>query len=177
MEGKVNVSNTIFEVKKDELKVRMKREYDAPRELVFKAFTDSELIAEWWGPPNARTRIDDNEVRVGGAWRFVIVAPDGRVDAFYGKYLKLKSPEVITHTFNYEPIGPGHEVTETAAFERLKDGRTMLTATCEYKDLQDLEGMVGAGMEAGASQSYDRLAELLEKMKDLRRVRGNESVE
>ncbi len=154
------MSGASFAVKKNELKVEMEHVFDAPCELVFMAFTESELIPEWWGPRNAKTRVEKNDLRLGGAWRFVF-AGGGREDAFYGVYLKIQPPELIAHTFNYEPIGPGHEVTETAGSEQLKDGRTKVTAVCEYKNIEDLERMVGAGMEPGASESYDRLGEPL----------------
>jgi len=160
------MSKTDFTVKLDDLKVVMERVFDAPRESVFRAFIDSELIRQWWGPRNATTIVDKNEVRDGGEWRLVCRGPGGREDSFYGVNLKIQEPRLIKHTFNYEPIGPGHEITETATFEETDDDKTVVRTTSVYKTLEDLEGMVGAGMEAGVSESYDQLAELLAKTKN-----------
>jgi uncharacterized protein YndB with AHSA1/START domain len=159
------MSNTSFAVHKEELKVVMERVFDAPRDLVFRAFADSKLIPQWWGPRKITTRVEKNDVRVGGVWRFICHAPDGREDTFHGVYLRIEPPGLISHTFNYEPIGPGHELTETAEFEEISEGKTRVTITSVYNTIEDLEGMVGAGMEAGASESYDRLAELLVSLK------------
>lgn len=116
------MSKTDFTVKRDELKVVMERVFNDPRALVFKAFMDSNLIAEWWGPRNVTTIVDKNDVRKGGDWRFVCRGPDGREDGFRGVYLKIEKPLLLAHTFNYEPLGPGHELTETATFEETNDG-------------------------------------------------------
>lgn len=157
--------NSNFMVRRDELKVIMERVFDAPRDLVFKAFTDSKLISNWWGPRGSTTIVDKNELKKGGGWRFVVRGSSGKEDAFSGKYLEIDSPTFVSHTFNYEPIGPGHELVESASFEKLEGGRTRLTTVSEYNAIEELEGMVGAGMEKGATESYDRLGELLETIK------------
>ena len=76
----------------------------------------------------------------------------------------MKEPEHITWTFNFEPVGEGHEITETVTFTDLGDGRTKLSTLSHYKTIEDLEGMLQSGMEDGANQSWDQLEELVQNM-------------
>jgi len=158
-------SATRFTVKRDELRVEMERVYDASPERVFNAFIDSDLVSKWWGPRGTTTIIDKNEVRPGGAWRFVVRSQSGKEEAFNGKYVEIKPHASITHTFNYEPIGPGHELKETATFQPVENGKTKVTTTSFYDRIEELDGMVGSGMEKGAVETFERLAELLEATK------------
>ena len=77
----------------------MTRIFEAPRELVWKAHTDPNLIPKWWGPRNLTTKIVKMEVKVGGAWRFIHQDKDGKEYVFYGVYKEIKEPEQITWTF------------------------------------------------------------------------------
>jgi len=159
------MSSTTFEIKRDELRVEMRRTFNATAERVFKAFIDSDLVSRWWGPRGSTTIVDRNEVRPGGTWRFIIRGSNGKEVAFSGRYIEIEPVKSITHTFNFEPIGPGHELKETATFESVGDGRTRVTTISYYDKIEELEGMVGSGMEKGARETYDRLAELLETTK------------
>lgn len=159
------MSGTKFTIKRDQLKVEMERVYDAPLEVVFNAFVDSDLISRWWGPRGTATIVDKNDVEPGGAWRFIVRNASGKEDSFSGKYVRVSPPDSVTRTFNYDPIGPGHELTETAEFESLDGGKTRLRTISEYKTIEELDGMVASGMERGATESFDRLGELLEIIK------------
>ena len=154
---------TSFIVKKDELKVVMERVFDAPRELVWKTITDPGSVPKWWGPAKFKTVVDKMDFRVGGQWRFLNVAGDGQEFAFNGVYKEIVPMEKVVDTFNFEPIGPGHEMTETMVLEVVDGNKSKATQTSVYQNLADLEGMVNSGMESGAVETWERLAELVEK--------------
>lgn len=146
----------------------MERVFDAPRELLWKAHTDKELMAKWWGPRAYEVDVEQYDAKPGGTWRITHKGKDEQgqdaVYAFYGGFLEVNEPESITWTFNFEPIGPGHEITETVTFTDLGDGRTKLSTISHYKSLEDLEGMLQSGMESGANETWDRLEELATSM-------------
>jgi uncharacterized protein YndB with AHSA1/START domain len=135
------------------------RVFDAPRERVFAAYTDPELIPEWWGPRATTTIVDRMDVRPGGAWRFVNRDSDGSETAFRGTYREVTPPERIVQTFEWEGM-PGHVVVETATFEDLGE-RTKVTAISLFHTSEERDGMLDSGMERGLTETHDRLAELL----------------
>ncbi len=137
----------------------MERVFDAPRELVFRAYTDRTMIPHWWGPRRLTTTVKQMDVRPGGEWRFVSRAPDGTEHGFHGEYREIVPPERLVSTFEYEGT-PGHVVLDTATFQDL-GGRTKLTVTSLFRTPEDRDGMLRSGMEEGATESMDRLAELL----------------
>jgi uncharacterized protein YndB with AHSA1/START domain len=142
-----------------DLEIVMTREFDAPRELVFQAFTDPELIPQWWGQRNTTTIVDKMDVRPGGGWRFISQGQNGEEYAFRGEFLEIVPPERVVQTFEFEPI-PGHIVTDAANFEE-RNGKTLVTVVSTFASKEDRDGMIESGMEAGAAESYDRLEELL----------------
>lgn len=103
-------------------------------------------------------------MREGGRWRFVEREPDGNEYGFHGVYHAIFSPERIVQTFEFEGV-PGHVLLETATFEE-HDGKTMLTAQSVFQSVEDRDGMVQSGMEEGAVDTMDRLAELLGRMRN-----------
>jgi uncharacterized protein YndB with AHSA1/START domain len=153
-------TNFIAEPGKQE--IVMTRVFDAPRELVFKACTDPNLIPQWWGPKYLTTTVDRMDVKQGGIWRFIHHDADGNKYAFHGVYHEILSPERLIYTFEFEPV-PGHVSLETATFEE-HDGKTKLTDRSVFQTIEDRDGMLQSGMEGGAVETWDRLAELLEKM-------------
>jgi uncharacterized protein YndB with AHSA1/START domain len=158
------MTSTDFTVSKETLEVATTHVFGAPRETVWKVYTDPSLIPEWWGPRRLTTVVDRMDVKPGGAWRYVQRDEEGNEYAFSGVYMEVKEPELISDTFNYEPMGSGHELVETLRLEGLPGGKTRVTSTSRYRTLEDLEGMLESGMEQGAVESYDRLDELLEKI-------------
>jgi uncharacterized protein YndB with AHSA1/START domain len=132
---------------------------DAPRELVFKAYTDPKLFAQWWGPHRYENRIEKFESRPGGSWRVVQVGEDGGEHAFRGVNHDVVAPERICQTFEYEGV-PGHVALQTATFESLGN-KTRLVAHIVFQSVMDRDGMVASGMRDGADESMERLAELL----------------
>ncbi|MBA3450010.1 MAG: SRPBCC family protein [Chloroflexia bacterium] len=141
----------------------MERVFDAPRELVFEAYTDPRHIPHWWGPRGMSTIVDSMDVRPGGSWRFVHRDQDDAEYGFHGEYREVVPPARLVSTFEFEGM-PGHVLVDTATFEEV-DGKTRLTVTSLFASGDDLDGMVASGMEAGAIESWDRLAELLETLK------------
>jgi uncharacterized protein YndB with AHSA1/START domain len=145
--------------KPSDREVVMTKDFDAPRELVWKAYTDPRLIPRWWGPRYLTTTIDKMDVKPGGAWRYISRGPDGSEFAFHGVYQVVK-PDRISWTFEFEGM-PGHASVDTVTFEE-HDGGTRVTVTSLFENKADRDGMVASGMESGATESTERLAELLE---------------
>ena len=135
------------------------RVFDAPRERVFQAFTDPELIPQWWGRREDTTTIDKFDPREGGEWRFVTDGPDGGT-AFRGTFRAIEPPERIEQTFEWEGM-PGHVVVETATFEDLGGGRTKVSTHSRFDTTEERDGMLASGMEIGMGESYEQLDELL----------------
>jgi uncharacterized protein YndB with AHSA1/START domain len=141
--------------------IELVRVFDAPRALVFRAFTDPKLIPRWWGPRAFTTRVDQMDVRPGGHWRYVQLGSDGAdTPAFHGEYREIVPPERIVYTFEWEGM-PGHVLTDTATFEELAGGKTRLNVRSRFASTEDRDGMIASGMEVGARESYDRMAEVL----------------
>ena len=137
------------------------RSFDAPRELVFKAFTDPEAVRHWWGQASSETVVDQLEARPGGRWRFVERDGEGNEYGFHGVYHDLTAPERLVYTFEFEGT-PGHVLLETVTLEE-EDGRTLMTDLAVFQSVADRDGMLQAGMERGAAESFDRLDEYLAK--------------
>jgi uncharacterized protein YndB with AHSA1/START domain len=141
------------------------REFDAPREIVFKAFTDPKLYVQWIGPRGLTTTIETFEPRNGGSWRFIQKDANGNEFAFHGVNHEVLSPERITGTFEFEGLPEkGHVLLETSRFEELPNNRTKLVSQSVFQSVADRDGMLQSGMEEGVNDSYDRLDELLKKM-------------
>src|SRR5207247_11125267 len=141
----------------------IEREFDASRELVFKACTDPQLIPQWWGPRYLSTEVDKMDVRPGGEWRFINRDAEGKAYAFGGVYHEVVAPERIIDTFEFEGLlEAGHVCLETLTLEALPAGRTRLTAHSVFQSVADRDGALQSGMEEGVTDSHERLAELLE---------------
>ncbi len=141
------------------------REFDAPRELVFRAFVDPQLYPQWMGPRNLAMELETFEPREGGRWRYVHKDSSGRQYAFRGVFHEVVAPERITSTFEFEGLPEhGHAVLETTRFEVLPGDRTRMTAHMIFQSIADRDGQLQAGLEDGARQSYERLDELLHRI-------------
>jgi uncharacterized protein YndB with AHSA1/START domain len=132
---------------------------DAPRELVFKAYTDPKLFAQWWGPRRYTNEIDKFEARTGGEWRVVQRGKDGSERAWSCVHHDGVAPELICSTFEYEGF-PGHFALRTSTFVAVGN-KTRLVAHVVFQSVMDRDGMVASGMQDGANESMERLAELL----------------
>lgn len=150
------------EVDKEKLQIRMSRVFNAPRERVWQAHVDPKAIEKWWGPRRYKTTVEKLEPKVGGQWKFVNVDTDGTRHVFYGEFLELVEPEKLTWTFTYEPY-PQSVATDALSFEELPDGKTKLSTVSTYPSIEALEGMLQGGMTEGATETWDRLEELVTK--------------
>ena len=141
------------------------REFDAPRDLVFKAFTDARLLIQWLGPRRLTMTVETFESKTGGSWRFIHKDKDGNAYGFHGVHHEIASPERIIRTFEFEGLPEkGHASLETVRFEEMPGGRTRLITQSVFQSVADRDGMIQSGMEEGVNDSYDRLDELLEKI-------------
>jgi uncharacterized protein YndB with AHSA1/START domain len=138
------------------------RTFDAPRELVWKAHTDPELVSKWWGPQRHQTRVEAMDLRPGGTWRYVSVDDDGSEFAFYGEYLEIVPPEKIRWSFMFDvpEVGP-QGGPETLTLEDLGDGRTLMRAVSHMGSAEVIDEALATGMVEGAIETWDRLDALL----------------
>lgn len=136
------------------------RTFNAPRELVFEAITDPKHVPNWYGCASMLLVVCEIDLRVGGKWRYVLRMPDGSEHAFSGEYREVMRPSRLVSTESYEPIGPGHEMVATVTLDE-KSGRTLFKNRLAYKSKADRDGHLGAGMEKGMQEAFDRLEEVL----------------
>ena len=141
----------------------IEREFDAPRELVFKAFTNPKLYAQWLGPRGLTTKLETFEPRNGGSWRYIQKDQTGNEYAFHGVNHEVTAPERIIGTFEFEGLPEkGHVILQSARFVAMPGNRTLLSSQSVFQSVADRDGMLQSGMEMGVNDSYDRLDELLE---------------
>ena len=138
--------------------IHIERVFNAPRDRVFAAYTNPDLVPQWYGPRGTETIVDRMDVKAGGQWRFVSRGPDGET-AFRGTYREVTPPERIVQTFEWEGM-PGHVCVETAEFEDLGESTKVVT-TSLFHTTEERDGMLGSGMEGGMNETYERLDELL----------------
>jgi uncharacterized protein YndB with AHSA1/START domain len=141
--------------------IRIERIFNAPRDRVWRAMTDPQLLAQWWGRGN-KLVVEKFELERGGHWRFVEHGPEG-VHGFEGRFSVIAPPEKIVQTFEWDGM-PGHVALETATLEDLGDGRTRFVNVSLFHTAEDRDGMVQSGMEGGVNESYAALDRLLAKM-------------
>ena len=145
-----------------DLEIRLERDFDAPRDLVFTAFSTAEHMQHWWGQAGSTLVVCDMDFRPGGAWRFVERDKNGNEWGFRGQVHEIAPPERIVQTFEFDGM-PGHISTETMVLEDLHPG-TRLTVTSVFASKEDRDGMLQSGMERGAAESYDRLEDYLKTL-------------
>jgi uncharacterized protein YndB with AHSA1/START domain len=153
---------TTFRILSDR-EVEMTRVFDAPRELVFAAYTEPEHIPHWWGPRTVTTIVEAMDVRPGGAWRFIQRDADGTEYAFYGEYREVVPPERIVSTFEFEGF-PGLIMVDTLTLHEAA-GKTTLTVISSFASREERDRMVESGLEDGAREMWERLAEHLDAMR------------
>lgn len=156
-----NKTEIIAEPGKQELFI--KRDFDAPRELVFKAHTDPEIYVKWVGPRDLTMTIDKWDARDGGSYRFTHER-GGHEYHFLGVYHEIVAPERIIGTFEFDGLPErGHVILGTTKFEELPGNRTRLVHQSVFQSVQDRDGMIASGMDRGVNDGYEKLDALLEK--------------
>ena len=138
--------------------IRIERVFDAPRDLVWQAFTDPKLVAQWWGRGN-KLVVERLEVERGGHWRFVEHAPDG-VHGFEGRFREVTPPERLSMTFEWDGF-PGYVIIENVDLEAMGKDRTRVVNVSQFYSTEERDGMLASGMEEGLNQSYAALDRLL----------------
>lgn len=141
--------------------VRIIREFDAPREKVFRAHTDPDIFRQWIGPNGYETHIETFDCRTGGEYRWKQSSDkDGFEGWFRGSFHEIRPNEVIIQTFNYEGI-PDGVALERLEFEDIGSGRTRLTVTSLVDSFEGRDAFIASGMEVGVVEGYERLDEIL----------------
>ena len=135
------------------------RELDAPSELVYRAFTEPELLAQWLGPRKYTMTVERYDLRDGGTWRYVHTDEAGNAYGFHGVFHGTPSPDGMVQTFEFEGA-PGHVQMDTVTFEE-HDGKTTVRTNSVFQSVQARDAMYESGMGDGMSQGYERLDELL----------------
>ncbi|HKF14376.1 MAG TPA: SRPBCC family protein [Gaiellaceae bacterium] len=131
------------------------REFDAPKELVFKAFTTPELVRRWWHAERGEMSVAEIDLRVGGRWRYVMIADGGVEVGFHGEYREVVPNERLVSTEIFEGY-PDEVAVNTATFEEV-DGRTKLTILVEHSSKEARDAHINSGMEAGMQDAFDLL--------------------
>jgi uncharacterized protein YndB with AHSA1/START domain len=139
--------------------VLTERAFDAPRELVYRAFTEPELLARWLGPHGYTMKIDRFELRDGGTWRYTHTDQEGNEYAFHGVFHGEPSPDGMVQTFEFEGA-PGHVSMDTLTLEE-HDGSTIVRTNSVFQSVEARDAMVEAGMDVGMREGYEQLDELL----------------
>jgi uncharacterized protein YndB with AHSA1/START domain len=137
------------------------REFDAPRNLVWRAFTEPDLIKRWWSGDRGTVTSVEVDLRVGGRWRYVMTANGGFEVAFHGEYREIAAPERLVNTEAFEgmPDPDGNAALVTVGLTE-KDGRTYLEALIEHQDQTGRDMHLNSGMEAGMQEAYDILEQV-----------------
>jgi uncharacterized protein YndB with AHSA1/START domain len=142
--------------------IDVSREFDAPRDLVFRAFTEPELLVQWVGPAKYDMVVDTYDVRAGGSWRFINRDADGHEWGFHGVFHGEPSPDGFVQTFEFEGA-PGHVSLEKLILTET-DGRTTAHTHSVYQSVEARNAMVESGMAEGMNEGYDRLDALLGRL-------------
>lgn len=154
-----NKTEIIAEPGRQELFI--KREFDAPRELVFRAHSDPEIYIQWIGPRDMTMTIEQWDCRDGGSYRYTHER-DGHKYAFFGVNHEVLSPERIIGTFEFDGLPErGHVILGTTEFEELPDGRCRVIHQSVFRSVSDRDGMIASGMERGVNEGYEKLDEWL----------------
>jgi uncharacterized protein YndB with AHSA1/START domain len=163
MSTKKNPTTITAEPGKQELFII--REFDAPRELVFKAHTDPDLYFQWLGPRGYEMVLDTFEPYTGGRYRYIHKDPEGNEYGFHGVFHEI-SEDLMIQTFEFEGLPEkGHVTVDTMRLEELPGNRTRITIQSVYQSVEDRDGMVQSGMERGVNEGYERLDEVLAGMR------------
>jgi uncharacterized protein YndB with AHSA1/START domain len=161
-EEKARRAKTLLVAVPGSLEASVIRTFNAPREKLFKAYTDPALMVKWWAPRRFSIIIEKLEVRPGGSWRILNRDADGNDYRFHGVYHDV-SPNRIVYTVEFEGM-PGHALLGIVTFEE-SGSMTKVTEKSVFESVADRDGMIAAGMEDGGYETMDRLAELVENRK------------
>jgi uncharacterized protein YndB with AHSA1/START domain len=153
----------------NEKQILITREFDAPRQLVYKAWTTPELVERWWHAKRGRVTLVEIDLRAGGTWRYVMVADDGTEVGFHGEYREVVPGERIVSTEVYEGLPPGIPEEQAATVNTVTfseaNGRTLLTLLIEAPNSTSRDAIIESGMELGLQDALDLLDETAQSLR------------
>ncbi|MES2747632.1 MAG: SRPBCC family protein [Bacteroidota bacterium] len=141
----------------------IEREFDAPRELVFRAFNEEEMLLQWLGPTSLTMEIEKFDSKTHGSYRFIHADCNGSGMSFgfNGVIHEVAAPERIIRTFEFEGLPErGHVSLEFLTLEALPNDRTRLHVHSVFKSVEDRDGMINSGMEGGMNEGFTKLDNL-----------------
>jgi uncharacterized protein YndB with AHSA1/START domain len=160
----LRTSPTLILTTPSDLEILLTRVFDAPRRLVFEAMIKPEHVRRWWGPRGTSLSACEIDLRPGGAWRLVLRMGNGQEVVFKGVYIEIVPPERLVSTECFDEPSVGRpEWLSTITLEE-HDGKTTFTNRILHKSTETRNGQLGSGMEKGAGETFDRLAEYLGEM-------------
>jgi uncharacterized protein YndB with AHSA1/START domain len=136
------------------------REFDAPRDRVFRAHVDPELFVQWVGPRSIETKVEHWDARTGGSWRYTAVREGEEIARFFGSFHEVRPDDRIVQTFTYEGGGDGVSL-EIMTLEELPGGRTRITGVSVVDSIELRDLILSSGMDVGVNEGYEKLDELL----------------
>lgn len=138
--------------------IHIRREFNAPKHLVWRAYTTPELVKRWWAGEKGTVTGAEIDLRPGGRWRYVMEANGGFEVAFHGEYREVQAPDRISYTEVFEgiPNAEDHASLVTVTITET-DGRSSMDVLCEYVDRTDRDAVIDSGMESGMQESMDQL--------------------
>lgn len=154
----VSSSGTAVVTLPEDTQILITREFDAPKHLVYRAWTTPELVKRWWGGKRGEVTLVEIDLRVGGRWRYVMVADGGFEVGFHGEYREIMPNERIVSTEVFEGMPDGEAVNTLTLTER--DGRTTLSALVRHSCKEHRDAHIDSGMEGGMQESMDALEEV-----------------
>jgi uncharacterized protein YndB with AHSA1/START domain len=140
--------------------VEIIREFEAPVDRVFRAWTDPALVARWMGPRSVDMRIQTWDCRSGGEYRYTACRDGEEIAHFYGSFHQVRANERLVQTFGFDEM-PDAVSLDTMTFEDLGDGRTRVVCLSVVYSMQARDGMMASGMEVGVVEGYQKLDEIL----------------
>jgi len=138
--------------------ILIRREFDAPKHLVYKAWTTPELVKRWWSGNRGEMTIAEIDLRVGGAWRYVMVTDEGFEVAFHGEYREIVPNKRIVSTEVYEGMPVGEALNTVTLTET--EGRTSLTVLVQHSSKEARDAHIDSGMETGMQEGMDLLEQV-----------------
>ena len=139
--------------------ILMTRKFDAPREVVWECITAPDLIPKWWGFRADATEVKEMDVRPGGKWKYITRTSGGEIVDFHGTYREVVAPEKLVYTFLVGDMPEGDGFVEITLVEQ--DGVTELRDRGVFPSKEERDALIATGMEKGARETYERLAELV----------------
>ncbi|HLM27137.1 MAG TPA: SRPBCC family protein [Thermoleophilaceae bacterium] len=156
------VQNTTSITTPSDTVIRLERDFDAPRELVWEAYTEPELLSQWLGPHGTELKVKQLDLRVGGSYRWTTPMGDGQIE-FWGEYREVSPPSVLESTFEFSGAA-GHVAVDRLELQEIEGGRTRLVATSTYANKEDRDAALQSGMEKGIVEGYEKLDAVLERL-------------